>query len=520
MSPLRLVQLVEGNVLRYEDIHRITLQALCGFDALSAGTRRRLEESVRSHVRVMGYADPLNAPLDTIVDKVARTGARSDALLTDIVRAWADLATPLATDVRAFITMGNSPAAVASGVRRTTWRAIEILEVADAFCHAHTQYNHTNVVLMLCWLTRSVPPAQEWARVLSRSAREQSRTISRQTDPPAAEMAERPPKTTDRTEQAELELVQMLQSLRALPSEAPDWPTIGRLAESLSGIYTLKAADLDRRRALFQQTWQAMLSDERDILRFFGFDDLQAYSRTNPPDDGLDELTVLVSSMAEKLRTYEDIRTEAGASLVSDLRKRAQMQDIEQWLLNAHEQLADVLEPLTPESQPAMDARPTESVPSGDQEEQTAPDDGRRQPKEIPPETPEPLAERVEDSPTTTPPEPPPTAPPIEEPATVGPAPENEDQPVPLGDTVPAGAPEAEPHVREVRLEPNGLPQSVPPGDTGSPWLEQPSAWEPIQRDANGSPIQQPKSSPIAPDAEQGLDAILGWLRRRPSLKA
>jgi len=525
LSAPRLVRLVEGGVLQPDDLRRIARRGICDSARLSFGAERRLVEAVRAHVRVMGYSDPWNAPAKALLAKTTRAAARSNALLTALVRAWADLEIALCSDVQEFLASGKRPTPILSPDRHHPWQAVEILEVADAFSYGHRTYSRADVILMICWLTRSAPSAPEWRRTFSRERANESHPAST----PESSVPDDSSTLADWTVQqppasaSDLELVEVLQSLGSLPAESPDWPTLGRLATSLKDICDQKTRELEERRARFRDAWAGLLEGARDTLLFFGFGDLLSWSGADAPDALLDEVTDLIQSMTTRLRTYGQLGARSGESLVHDLRRRAQMQDIEQSLLAAHERLVKVFAPLAQlqEAGPLAETEaPSSSRETATSVESALPVGGHGDAASRPPEAPDSARERREIPATATTPGP----------AKNAPVPDIESSPPPAGEApdeartgIPvlpeygagSGPQERAPSTRAS----NGLPQSIPPSEAGSPWLERPSAWEPIQ---SGDTDQLPQDAERRPDATHtvgGVVGLLAWLRGLPGVK-
>ena len=293
---------VHGGPLTPENRSSVVSRVLNDFPNLPDSPRQALRSAVNDEITLAaggfrrGQTGRALDGLRTILQEpIERKIQLSDKLACAVLRCWAESLSSLREDSERYLTgleLAVPGPDLAARSFRGTWTPHRVMADAEAFCHAHDQYERDEVALMLCYVSGNIPlmPQQEAA------AREVSEALSI-----------------------------ALEHLKKLPATSQIWENeIPIFASSVSRMIEEKAAQL-RWASDFESILDSLRREFAELLAFFEQDTHQWSARRVSHEADTAAALGLVENLHSLLTEYRLVHDRAPS--ITEERERGRSRD-------------------------------------------------------------------------------------------------------------------------------------------------------------------------------------------------
>ena len=317
------------NVAMQSDYREVVVrEVLEQYQQASPSARRSLEKALRTHVKVKGFRDPVQAPVTTLLRDVVKTSCYSDIVLRAVLRVWLELHKDLWETMYDFLTTQGTSIAEPTDLPR----------VIEAFRSRYTDFDEDDIALMLHCIKVFEEPL------------------------PTSE------ESTQREESA-VKWQQWLEELQALPADSPEWKpeTITAFVEAIWQLAESKLQEREAPREQLRLTLASLVHQPEDIINYFGMSDVSTWTADTCEISETVALEKQVAGLNEALLRYQHLRQQPDAiELRENRRRRDELTALEDTILETYGRLSIVF------GSPPPDVPPTEPEESsrGEQEYQ------------------------------------------------------------------------------------------------------------------------------------------------------
>ena len=312
----------------------VVREVLGHYQQVSPTAKQSLERTLREHVKVKGFRDPMLAPVTHLAREAIRTSSRFPSVMRSVMFVWLETKDELCDALSDFLDNRATPITEPS----------ELPDVVEAFQAQRAGFDEDDIVLMLHCIKTFQKPI--------RTAEET--------------MAE---------EESVTKWQQWLEELQALPSDSPEWEAdrASAFIEAVRQLSENKFQEREAPRERLRLAIAALADQPEGILDYFGIDKVSSWATD---EREISEAAILENQLTElndALARYQELDNQPAASEVHENRRRRnELTELEDTILRTYERLSTVF------GTPSDDLPPEPNEKSRKEEalqEETAPAD-------------------------------------------------------------------------------------------------------------------------------------------------
>jgi hypothetical protein len=328
------------------------------YQSATADLQQKVGNVFNRRLRIGGFKHAARAPIERIRKQVVAQMPYDRQLSAAIFDLWIAANVELESCCRRFCeetAVALKEVFAGEGNRIESWTA-EMHEVIRGVKDRHNQYDENDIALMLgCILEESLSNLDKTYKSSADDGVETTIAENIYDEPAGAADYEE-----ERGENSQHLLLcsgmfeQWLNTLAALPADAPEWPEAAEFAVAVQQLVEEKRGQREQRRSKLQSAIKALTSNDSESLDYFGISDYSFWQSDLCPLDAAETAASLVADLHSALEGHAQLRTKKAATLLADRARLEEMSRLEERILLLHRQLAATFNPAAPKEGHAL----------------------------------------------------------------------------------------------------------------------------------------------------------------------
>ncbi|MCL6447256.1 MAG: ATP-binding protein [Armatimonadetes bacterium] len=317
----------------------IIRQALGHWKEASFPARRQLEQTIRGHIQINGFRNPLKAPVRLLGQEIKAVTYYSDQLLKAILKVWEETKGELKVEILEYLNQQCiGPKKIVECLANSLedpgncGYLLQQVEDAVAFLVAERGYCQNDVRLLIASLIEEA--------ILS--AMEEGDEITEEGDEVKEEGS------VEEKEEKGLGVGLLwhkwLEELKALPAEAPEWESVNDFINQLKELAESKSREKDSVLELLQHDLRKLQKEWAKELIFFGITNTDQWDVRNCSYQQATEACDRIERLFELFGFYQELR-QTGATIHEERERRKKQEELEEKIQQIYQELTEVFLP-------------------------------------------------------------------------------------------------------------------------------------------------------------------------------